>query len=114
MVFISHTRNLKSTILSMIHSAIKGVINTAKESPILFQNISVGMVPVSFPSIVKANNNVATRLNIQADMLVTKIPIHVMRIRASSTGSSTILTSNNKTNLTTLRIELSSISLVGF
>jgi len=31
---------------------MKGVINTAKENPILFQNMSVGMVSVSFPSKV--------------------------------------------------------------
>ncbi len=114
MVIISHTKNLKSMILNIIHSAMKGVINTAKENPMLFHNISVGIVPVSFPNKVNANTKEATRLNIQADMLVIKIPIHVMRIRASSTGSRMILTGNNKTNLTTLRIELSSISLVVF
>ena len=114
MVMISHTKKLKSMILSMIYSAMKGVIKTAKENPMLFQNMSVGIVSVNLPSKVKANSKVATRLNIYAAMLVTYIPIHVIRIKASSTGSSPILTGNRTTNLTTLRIELSSISLVDF
>lgn len=48
MVIISHTKNLKSIILSMCHSAMKGVINIEKENPMLFQSISVGMVRSTF------------------------------------------------------------------
>ena len=109
-VMISHTRHLKSMILSTIHSATYGTMKIPKVTPILFQNIGIGIVPVILEKIVSANMSVETRLKIQADMLMTNMPTQPMRIKTSSTGSRTILTGNKTIKRTNRGCKINCVS----
>lgn len=99
-------------ITSISPSPRYGTINTQKAIARYFRHSLPVMLPINRLMIDTVNIIVATRLKIQEDILTRNMPIHCNTNSATMTGIDMIRNGNKATNFNTLRIKISSISLV--